>query len=908
MTQAVSPFLAPSPAAVPPPVPEAPAPEPEAPAQQVGVQATDRIPAADLTEAYKRGLIAFYANERVPVRLATGELGTVAAHEASHVVDTGGDIVPHSVYERARLEKQYGGAGDTTLAGIAGAARGASLGLSDPLLVGGAEVFGGEAGKRAMQERLHAYKEVSPVASAVGEVAGMVAPALLTGGLSAEAEGAGMLARGAGRAAGIIGAPVEALSSVGRLGERAAGALLPDLGESLLGRAATNGITKGAASALEGAVIGGGQEISESSLGDHELTADSLRASMGHGALLAGLAGGALGAGGEVAGDLLDAARAKASPFLSAQAGAQMWKALDPIKKFTKEAEARFEGGASGLGRTLLDLDVLPKAEGLAASALTPQELLPRVEAKLGEAGEKIGAILDESGAHVKLKDIHQQIESILVPLREKAGFAPVVRAVEGYRDELFGKLGMAAQTGETAAPKLIVPAHLEGARAQIAKLAEAAQRGEQEAAQTLKGMGVTWSVPAAPSAASLLERDIPISALVKQKRALGDLVYKEAKALDPSMRVEQLRGIYGKLSDLELDAVDSAAKQMGAGGGRAELLQARKNYQALSIAKKALDETSARMQTNRNLGMSEYLTAGMAAASGHILAAPVVAIAHKVARARGNAFLAATSDRLSALQTLAKRSAEVDSAIGKGVRGFLSRGKSAPAEFEPAAVKATRVATGSETAREEYARRVADIESGQSADHAAPVAALAGHAPNVAAVFTQRAALATTWLASQVPKPPAIGSGTPSDQEIHTFLAQARAVDDPVDTVAGGLARGNLTTTQIEAVKMTYPSLYVEIQRQIEAGVRKEMAKDRGRLPYPMRRDLALLFDMPDWSMSPEGVKTLQANTQVPAGGAGGGKSGPQGGPAPKRPVPSGAQQLMSGSERLAGGQIRET
>jgi len=637
---------------------------PTPPQPMIGVEATNKIPAEHLTDAYKAGLLAFREDERVPIRKVTGEIGTVSARGAAKIVDEGGEIIPHAVVEHARLSREYGGVGSTVVAGLTGAARGATLGLSDPLAVQGAKLVGGEPAAAAMRERLNAYKELSPVASTVGEIAGIALPSLLSGGTGAVAAGL--------HAAAL---PVEGVAALGRLGEGAVARLLPDAIEGLGARAGAKFLEKGAGAALEGAIFGGGNELSEDALGNTDVTAEKMLASMGHGAVVGALAGGALGAGGEVASDALG----KLSPYLGKQAGVQAWKALDPIKKFTKEAEARFEGGSAGVGRTLLDLDVIPKDVGLAGAAMTPQELLPRVEEKLTTEGQKINDLISKTPAKVKLSDLNAQIEEVIAPLRKKAGFENVVKSVENYRDSLFEKLGGAAEQGEVAAgatkPSLVIPPHLEKARPQIEQLAVAAAKGEKGALETLTGMGVKMAPVAERPVVDVLSKEVPVAALFAQKRALGELVYKEAKALDPGGHVAELRKIYGKLSDTELSAIDDAAK-LTSGPGKAELLAARKNYQALSIAKNALDDTSARMQTNRNLGLSEYLTAGMAAASGHLLAAPVAAVAHKIARARGNAFLAATFDRLSAFQTISRRSAAIDGDINKGVKAFIGRAK----------------------------------------------------------------------------------------------------------------------------------------------------------------------------------------------------------------------------------------
>jgi hypothetical protein len=902
------------------------------PPKYVGVEATNKLPPEQLTAAFQTGQLGFHEDEKVPVRFPNGKIGTAPAKIAQQIVADGGEIIPHAVAEHARLSKEYGGAGGTFAAGIAGAARGASIGASDPIAILAAQTFGGDQAAAKMRERLSAYKEVSPIASAVGEVTGIVAPALL-------GDEAGLL--------GVVGAPMK---GIGTLGEGVA-SLVPKMGESLLARAGTSALKHGVSDALQTAIMAGGQEISESALGDTQLTGEKLLAAMGHGAVVGGLLGGALGGAGEVAGDALSALRAKASPILSKQAGSQMAKAVgvDAGGRLEKEIERRFDGGVEELGKTLNELDITGAREGgLVAGALKPEEILPRVQAKLDEVGPAIGKAIDESGATVKIDTLNSQIEEVIAPLRKKAGFGKVVKAVEDYRDDLFEKLGAVADEGAVAAgktaPELIIPPHLEHAREQIEELARRAAKGEAGAQEALDAFGVKRGEVAAEKVAGILDKEVPASALFEQKRALGDLVYKEAKALDPSMRVEQLRAIYGRMGDLELDAVEQAAKQLSksgfdaaraAGGGaaigapgelgeaataawkartggqpptvtRAELLNLRKQYQALSLAKKGL-EGKALLPAP---GIFETMTgagAGVGALlSGHPIGFAVgmaSGAAQRWAKARTHAFLAGTFDKLAALQTLASKSGQIDRDIAAGTKAFVQRAKGQPGP-KMGPLGSREKPTG-ETAREEFERRVQEVEGATKADHGATVSALQPHAPSTALAFKGAAERATLWLAAQVPKPSKIGSGTASDQEVTRFNMQARAVSNPVGTIVRGMANGQLSPIETGAIRdcHAYDALLADIQTKMAVEAKKTLARTGKQLPYPVRRDLALLFDVPDWSMSAEGVKTLQGNTQPPPGGAGGGKPGPQGGPAPKRPVESHAEQFQSEAQRIQGG-----
>lgn len=357
---------------------------------------------------------------------------------------------------------------------------------------------------------------------------------------------------------------------------------------------------------------------------------------------------------------------------------------------------------------------------------------------------------------------------------------------------------------------------------------------------------------------------EVPIRTLFANKRALGDIIYREGSPLNPSQRVEQLRDIYGKMADAELETVDRAAADAGkvAGEGRAELRDARHTYQSLSLAKRAAEKSAAGAAKNNSIGLPDYLSAGMAAASGHIVAAPVIAVGQKFVRMRADAMLAATFDRLSVLQSIAKKTAAVDAELGRGVKAFVSRAKGEEPKIRPREPMADRPKS-SRDARAEYEATVVKLaQAGKGADFGASSSALAAHAPNVALNLAQTTQRAAAWLASRVPPAPKYGSKTPSDQEVYTFNEEARAVEAPGRTIANGLANG-LSRRQVDAVRAVSPELVDSVESMLQARMKVALAADK-TLPWDVRRDMALLFDIDsDWSMSPAGMKTLQDNAQ---------------------------------------------
>lgn len=200
------------------------------------------------------------------------------------------------------LSKKEGLAGAAKTA-IANVAKGATLGLSD--VVGGA--IGGDEFRRSRALHDLAYSNVAPIASGVGAVL----PAFIPGGAVAEgAEAATALGR-AGELAATIGRNTPAGLAM-RGGEAVSGLVGRGLesaglggGESLLGRVASTGLKMAAGGAAEGAAYGAGEALSEAALapgGDYDSLAQKLWAGAIHGAEFGALAGGGLGAGGELLG------------------------------------------------------------------------------------------------------------------------------------------------------------------------------------------------------------------------------------------------------------------------------------------------------------------------------------------------------------------------------------------------------------------------------------------------------------------------------------------------------------------------------------------------------------------------------------------------------------------------------
>lgn len=187
---------------------------------------------------------------------------TPLANVKNNVANLGYRPASSEDLQQAELKKQYGeGIGNEIKAGLAGAARGATFGLSDVGLV--------ESGL-VNPETLKALKEFNPVASGGGELVGV--------GASLFALPGGALAGGVSKGSAAAGK-----LAAGKLAEGAIAKKI--IGSTIAG-------------ALEGTVYSGGQLISEKALGDPDITAQKVINHLGMGALLGGALSGGFSAAG----------------------------------------------------------------------------------------------------------------------------------------------------------------------------------------------------------------------------------------------------------------------------------------------------------------------------------------------------------------------------------------------------------------------------------------------------------------------------------------------------------------------------------------------------------------------------------------------------------------------------------
>lgn len=319
-------------------------------------------------------------------------------------------------------EEKYGGLAGEAKAFIAGGLRGATVGISDPLIT--------KLGI-AKPSTLKGLQETNPASSFAGEAAGVVAPALV-------GDEAGVI----GKAAKFIGTPSRAVSELGQ-GVTAASKVLGEVGSHAAG------------SAVEGAIYGGaGNSLNEYALGDPELNSQKIASNFGYGALLGGALGGTLKAAEIGAPEALGAAKdglkslrttlmgtgvegdaglaGKLLPQNISEALGNRISNLDvnPARKIVDEATANLNTVTNNVETTIKKLN---------------QEVRPQETAALIDTGDKA------AGQNVFKETIDHMNDTIKVMRNEPEIYAQnLARKLELQRDGLIRRINPESPLADT--------------------------------------------------------------------------------------------------------------------------------------------------------------------------------------------------------------------------------------------------------------------------------------------------------------------------------------------------------------------------------------------------------------------------------------------------------------------------
>lgn len=415
------------------------------------------------------------------------------------------------------------------------------------------------------------------------------------------------------------------------------------LGTSGLASSGTSALAKAGyaalAGGLEGAAFGAAKAANDDYLNDREITAERIMLGAKDGALL----GGAFGAGGSLLGSGVKAVASKigglfggasgAGKYLDDLAGESAYKAATGRTNKASIKLADRQGGASAVGKTLLDegIDLTGDAESI----------LAQTTAKADEVGSALGAVAKQADAFgtggpskAGLKAALE--EKVMAPLREGTFTETTANTVQAKMQKLFDYLSPSEVTARGA----------DGAKRAINRDALSFQdlrKIRQELDQEL----ANWNSVAAEKG--------PLEA------------YRNARRV---------------MEDYWLESAEEAAKKAGKEGFAAEVKGLKQRYAHLALARDQAQEAVQTQLANRATSLTDTLAGvgGGAAVGGPLgfLTGIASSQAHRFVRERGRGVLATAIYR--ARQAATRGEQVMDDAAG-GLIANTRRGIKATAE-----------------------------------------------------------------------------------------------------------------------------------------------------------------------------------------------------------------------------------
>lgn len=783
---------------------------------------------------------------------ADGQVGTLDPSQASQAFAAGMRVASPDEVRAAKLDAKYGGIGGSLAALGEGAARGLTLGASDPLAVGAAGLFGGQKAAEATRQHLAEEKEANPGLSTLGEVGGSLAPLLASGGATAE-ESVPQVAKALTEGVRTLGVAPRAVTAAGDVAEHAVANVLGGAASGTLGRAAQAAASQAARGIVEGGLFAGGAEISDATLENRPLVAEKLLSAVGHGALTGGLLGGVLGGAGTFAKEGASAALGKISPKLDEAANAQAarWAGVD-------DRAASRVGGASEVGNTVLDEVLKPAiAEGgMHAAAMSPEAKLEAIQKATNRVGGQIGDMVRGTDATVPLEDMLKPIEDRIAKVGKQIGREGDVKALQDLRESVKRVLGV-EEPGQVAGRVERTPEEIRDYLKANPEVLQQAANGALPEHVRFKGFE-----PGKTPGPTM----VPIADAIEQRRSLQQLAFKEAKALDPKLRVQMLREVSTEWNNLEERAINEASADHAMG---TQLRDLNRKFGQLKIAEDAAQEQISR--GGAGLNTKDILLGAVhapgALLAGHPLAAGAAvasSFAHQALREHGNAYAALMLDRLSTWGGISKAVQEtnegVDAALKTAMAGRRPMGR--PTSAKPMSNGTLSSRFEKESDRIQTLSRAAPAVLAAHLQHATN--SMAMHAPQLQQAVVSQASRATQYLAkalpSQAPDPssltPHLDEPKASPEQQIQFLRKVQAVEEGPPGILKRLATGKFTPEDVDVMRNVYPETLKEVQTKVA-----EACADRTKpVPFPLRiRYGTLLGIQTDPTLEPGVMSAIQ-------------------------------------------------
>ena len=805
----------------------------------------------------------------------SGKVFNVDAGEVQEALQSGFSMASDEAVA-ADLRRQEFGSGLQRVAGdVEAVGRGLTFGALTPL-----EVAAG-----VDPEDIRARQESIPEATAL-EIAGSVAPVLLSGGTGAlglGARGTGALAR-AGQGARALGAIPRATAALGRAAEtgaaRGLAALTGAQGTSIAARAASAGL----GAAVEGAAFGAGQILHESALGDIELTAENVLAGAARGAVFGGATVGLLSGVGSATGKAFKAAARKTLNLEAAVEGLAdraTFRQFKPSKALAKVAKRKFgDDAAAVIAREV-------REEGIEPFGKSFEEILATVESKQKDWGARVGeavrALDDVVDDTVKpsLKKVSARLRSeVITPLKKSSSrtarqLGKRVEAELSSFDPLPSSPRQAADTLSRARR-----AQKTAARRPARDPLLTGTTPERGAGQLLTGEAPGGGFVArrarpkgelGPLLTGKAPRKTGFSELHQMRRELDVVAYPPGRKADPTPFQAELQKARRIIED-EFEAAADVASKAADESIQTTYQQAKRKYAVLSYLRDVAQNNVEREFANRTISLTDTIAgvgvtgsmlsgmlAGDESASGSlivaVLAGKAATLMNRFVRTQGQRVLAAAGNKLL---TIGRSSGEFSQRVERAAAQFYAPVRRAL----PLAVTTGGLANVGERKQpreQRYLARVGQLQ--EAVDRPADMLGIEDEAPQVADAIKSTMLRAQTFLASKIPVAPQ-APGVPfqavlvPQSEQAKFLRYARATDD-FSTFVDDVAQGAITPEGIEAAQAVYPRAFAQLRTSLETQL---ALQDVAKLSPAKRVQLSLILGRPvHFSMQPEFIATMQ-------------------------------------------------
>lgn len=785
-----------------------------------------------------------------------GELVSIDPADLKQAVEQDGfrPATPGDV-QHAQDAQTYGeGILNPVKAGLAGAARGATLGLSDQALV---------KSKLVAPATLKGLQEHNPVSSIGGEAIGIIAPALI------------------GDEAGMPGL----VTKVGKSATQAAEGILGKTGAKALG------------SAVEGAFYGAGSVVTEDALGDPNLTAQSALSQIGITSLLTGGLGGILGLATK---ELPEGITAAKKAILGVEDIARGTEEALSKPGFLEKAYAKASSVVSGKPEESI-LEALANRHKSSLSkeekavlgndfAKAVNEQYKSLEKALGDSFKDVRAIESEKflsdavpeKVTEALTSVKSSVDDLILKMEQAPELYPshfskklemfregLERDAVGEKEQIFKALDQFKKNIDTKIKFGKIPASneldaindIKGLRSSLKGVLESEEHFSKAGARQAAFNDATHEYLTA-------KEEFQKKFMTKAKGKGGGVVYKvdpvkvntflnqiaDPRGQSKAAILEAYNGASRKVLD-QLEQTYKVVPERGFDRGAIESLVEKNEKHTLKATQQA--QVDANMKAINSMGGSigEGISLGVAATNP--LLAPVVG-AYNLLR---NPSL--TVQRLAALEKNAKR---VSDTINKGIGRLTSVAeKSEAKEAKVIDMADMRASYRKNTDKiKELAGNPEQLMDNMSRS----TEGINDHAPNVAQAMNASAAAGLAFLSGKLPevptKTPFQPEWEPSATEISKFNRYYDIIEKPLNILKHA-ENGSLTPEHIEAINAVYPALYTHIKTSTLEHIVNHPNK---KLPYRSQLMVSMLLGqnvMP--SLAPSALLANQATLNRPIG-----------------------------------------